>query len=101
MPVTMETREVNSLLRLEGTVNVTSAEQLKGLLLAGLAAGKELQVNLELAEEIDITVMQLLWAAEREAACAGIAMVSLVSEAAAMAARDVGFERFPGTRHRD
>jgi MFS superfamily sulfate permease-like transporter len=84
------------LIRLENTVSFTSADELKKLLLEGLASGKTLQLDLERAEEIDVTVMQLLWAAEREAARAGLGLVSRVSEAAAAAAREAGFERFPG-----
>jgi len=97
LSITTEPRETGLLIRLEGSVTVTSAEELKKLLIEGLASGKDLQLNLERAEEIDVTVMQLLWAAEREAARAGGGITSLVSEAAARAARDAGFARFPGT----
>jgi hypothetical protein len=41
--------------------------------------------------------MQLLWAAGREAARAGNGIVSRASEAVEKAARDAGFETFPGT----
>jgi hypothetical protein len=81
---------------MENAVSFTSADELKKLLIEGLASGKEVQLDLERAEEIDVTVMQLLWAAEREAERAGLGLVSHVSEAAAAAAREAGFERFPG-----
>jgi hypothetical protein len=42
--------------------------------------------------------LQLLWAAGREAAWKGTGIVSSVSDAAAIAARDAGFEHFPGVR---
>ncbi len=96
MSVTGEQHATHLLIRLENTVSFTSADELKKLLLEGLASGKTLQLDLERAEEIDVTVMQLLWAAEREAARAGLGLVSRVSEAAAAAAREAGFERFPG-----
>ena len=96
LPVTMERHKTHSLIRLEGELNVTSAAELKGLLLEGLASGGDLKVDLERAEEIDVSVMQLLWAAGREASRTGSSLVIRGSEAAVMAARDAGFERFPG-----
>jgi len=96
LSVTGEQHATHLLIRLENTVSFTSADELKKLLLEGLASGKTLQLDLERAEEIDVTVMQLLWAAEREAARAGRGLVSRVAEAAAAAAREAGFERFPG-----
>lgn len=96
MAITVDRLEKHWLIRLEGEFGVTSAPELKTLLLEWVASGRDLQMDLERAEEIDITLMQLLWAAGREAARAGAGMVSRVSEAAAMAARDAGFERFPG-----
>lgn len=97
MSVTMQRRETDLLLRVEDAVNVTSAEELKSLLLEGLVSGRDLRVDLEHVQEIDVTAMQLLWAARREADRKGTAMVVFISEAAAAAAREVGFERFPGS----
>ena len=96
MPVTMERHETRSLIRLEGDLTVTSAAELKSFLLEGLAIGKDLQLDLAGVEEIDITVMQLLWAAGRDAGRTGAGIMIHVSEAAGMAAREAGFERFPG-----
>lgn len=96
MSVTGEQHATHLLIRMENAVSFTSADELKKLLIEGLASGKEVQLDLERAEEIDVTVMQLLWAAEREAERAGLGLVSHVSEAAAAAAREAGFERFPG-----
>ena len=96
MALIMERQEFQSLIRLEGEFSVTSAAELKDLLLEGLASGKHLLLDLEHAEEIDITSMQLLWAAGREADRAGTGMAVRVSDAAAAAAREAGFERFPG-----
>jgi len=92
----VEQNESQSLIRLEGDCTITSAAELKQRLIEGLASGKALRLDLEHTGEIDITVMQLLWAAGREAARAGIGMVSRVPETAALAALGAGFERFPG-----
>jgi len=92
LPLIVDRDETHWLIRLEGEFNVTSAAELKRLLLEGLASGKELHLDLDRASEIDVTALQLLWAAGR--ASAGV--VSGVSEAAATIARDAGFARFPG-----
>lgn len=96
MPVTIERRESHSLIRLEGDFTVTSATELKQVLLEGIAAGLDLHLDLEQAGNFDITVMQLLWAAGRDAARAGIKLVIPVTEAAAALAREAGFDLFPG-----
>ena len=100
MSVTMQRSETGLLIRLEDAVNVTSAEELKSLLLEGLVSGRDVHLDLERVEELDVTVMQLLWAAGREADRKGTRMVTRVSEAAVAAARELGFERFPGTAAR-
>ena len=96
MPVTLESQESHSLLRLEGEFNIASAAELKQALLDGLAAGTDLHVDLEQLANLDITAMQLFWAAGKEAARNGVKFVVPVTEAAAQAAREAGFELFPG-----
>jgi ABC-type transporter Mla MlaB component len=92
----MERQESQPVIRLEGEFTLTSATQLKRLLLQGLASGNDLRLDLEQAGEIDIPVMQLLWAAGREADRKGTGISIQVPDAAATAAREAGFERFPG-----
>jgi len=94
VPLTIERNETGCLIRVEGEFTVTSASELKNLLLEGLA--KHLQVDLTQAEEIDVSLLELLWAAARDAARQNGRIVSGVSEAAAIAARDAGFDTFPG-----
>ena len=86
------------MIRLAGELTLTSAAELKNLLLQGLASGNDLRLDLEQAEAIDITSMQLLWAAGREADRKGASLAIQMSDAAATAARDAGFERFPGLK---
>ena len=96
MPVIMERRGNGLTVRLEGDLNVTSAAELKLLLLEGLASGQSLYLNLERADQIDVTILQLLWAAGRGGERAGARIEGCVSDAAAAAARNAGFARFPG-----
>ena len=72
LPVTLEQQDSHSLLRLEGDLTVTSAAELRNALLESLALGKNLQLDLESAGAIDVTLIQLLWAAGRSAARAGL-----------------------------
>ena len=94
MPITVDRLENQFFIRLEGEVALASAAELKGILLEWLKSGKNLHLDLERAQEIDITVMQLLWAAGREAARAGIEIEGRMSDAAATAVANAGFERF-------
>lgn len=96
MAVTGEGREDSTRIRLEGECTVTSAAEFTRLLLEGLTLGKPLLLDLEHAQEIDITVLQLLWAAASEAQRTGAAISIRLSEPARMAAREAGFEHFPG-----
>jgi hypothetical protein len=95
LTATIDRDETQWRVRLESDLTLASATELKSLLIEWQASGRDLQLDIESAE-IDITAMQLLWAAGREAARAGTAIVGRVSEAVDRAARDAGFERFPG-----
>jgi anti-anti-sigma regulatory factor len=94
LPVKMEKLENQSIIRLEGEMTVTSAAELKEILAKALSEG-DLQLDLERAEEIDIAVMQLLWAAGREAERKGVDISVRALEAVTRAARDAGFEPWP------
>jgi anti-anti-sigma regulatory factor len=94
----MEKHETGSLIRLEGESGVTAAAEWKQRLLEGLAGGGDLQLDLEGLAEVDVTLLQLLAAAGREAECSGARIIAQLSPAASAAARDAGFERLPGLR---
>jgi len=94
VPLTVEQNETGCMIRVTGEFTVTSASELKNLLLEGLA--KEVHLDLTQAEEIDVSLLELLWAAARDATRQKGRIVSGVSEAAARAARDAGFDTFPG-----
>jgi hypothetical protein len=96
LPLTVDRNPTRWLIRLEGEVSITSAAELKGLLLEALASAQELELDLEHAGAIDVTLLQLVWAAEREAARAGSGFVSRASQAATSYAHELGFDGFPG-----
>jgi len=97
MPVSCEEGEALSLIQLQGDVNIGSAAELKQLLLRVLERRKEIQVDLGSVTEVDITALQLLWAAEREAKGAGVgfSVVGQWPEDVANALAVAGFESFP------
>jgi anti-anti-sigma regulatory factor len=96
LPITIERGESHSIIRLEGDVTTASAQELKQLLLQGLEAGTDLHVDMERIGDFDITVMQLLWAGGREALGRGIKATIGMTEAAAVAVKEVGFGPLPG-----
>ncbi|HUA20385.1 MAG TPA: STAS domain-containing protein [Bryobacteraceae bacterium] len=91
----VERSESGWLVRVEGDLGVAQAAELHCLLLEGLASGKPLRLDLARAGRIDITILQLIWAAGREAGN-GSALVCGLSDLAASVARDAGFASFPG-----
>jgi anti-anti-sigma regulatory factor len=92
----VETLDDYSVIRLDGACTLASAGDLKRLLVEGLASGKNLRVDLDGVEEIDLAALQLLWAVGREAERAGVGIAVRVTEAVVSAARAAGFERIAG-----
>jgi hypothetical protein len=71
VPVTLEQDDALSLICLEGAVEIGCAGELKKLLVQALGSGSEVRVSLEAAADLDVTAVQLLWAAARQANAAG------------------------------
>lgn len=71
MPLSLDQSNSPSLIGLEGEINIRCAAELKELLLQALAREGALHVDLSAATEVDITALQLLWAAQREALQSG------------------------------
>jgi anti-anti-sigma regulatory factor len=95
LPVTVELQETQALISLKGSFTINSATELKSLLLECATSGKDLVFDLVEAVEIDVSTLQLLFAAAREAERAGLSISSRLSDAAAITARDAGFANFP------
>lgn len=97
MPVTFDRSEAPGVIRLEGDIDIASAAQLKEVLLEALAQRGEARISLETATGIDVTAVQLLWAAEREAKASGVvlALKGPVPEPLRATLREAGFEKLP------
>lgn len=97
MPVHLEMSETQSLIGLEGAVDIASAAELKKLLLEALGSGRDVCVSLADATDLDVTAVQLLWAAEREAGRSGVdfAFSGATPEQVSVALGNAGFPGFP------
>ncbi len=97
MPVTVAQIEAVRFIRLEGEVTIAYAAELKKVLLEALASGGELRLDMARATEVDITALQLLWAAEREARACGRAytLEGTVPDEILATATEAGLEKFP------
>ena len=73
MPVTLEREEELSTIRLEGEVGIASAADLKSHLIQALGCSKQVRVSLQSVTDLDVTAVQLLWAARREAKASSVA----------------------------
>jgi anti-anti-sigma regulatory factor len=97
MPVTLHQGEDLCVVCLEGEINIASAGKLKAVLLRALASGTGLRLDLERTTELDVTALQLLWAAEIEARKTRkvFTLAGIVPQDVSQAAGEAGFERFP------
>lgn len=96
MPIAKVQEEPHWLIRLEGEITLACAVELKELLLGWLAAGKDLELDLDRTTEIDVTVLQLLGATGSEAARRGVRAAGRASQAVVTATLETGFDQLPG-----
>jgi anti-anti-sigma regulatory factor len=96
LPVSLEQRGALSLIRLRGAIDIGCAQELKEHLLQGLKTGSELRVMLAEATDLDVTAVELLWAARREAKATsvGFAFEGQMPEPLSAALAEAGFETF-------
>jgi anti-anti-sigma regulatory factor len=96
VPVTVEGKENYSQVRLEGVIDIESAAEMKDILINALASNKEIRLMLDGAIELDITALQLLYAAERSAAKMGIPLTleGSVPDDIGTAMTDAGLPKF-------
>jgi len=95
--ISLEQDDALSLIRLEGTIDISCAADLKELLLKVLQPGREVRVNLDQATDLDVTAIELLWAAERAARTSDVrfALSGQVPKRISTAVADAGFDKFP------
>lgn len=96
MPVTFDPGAEPGLIRLAGEIDISQADELKRVLLEALQEKRELRISLQAATGMDMTGVQLLWAAEREARTAGTALTlqGTLPEALRTTLREAGLDCF-------
>ncbi|MGD0938807.1 MAG: STAS domain-containing protein [Terracidiphilus sp.] len=67
MGISLEQREESSTIRLEGAIDIALAGELREALLTALTPSRQVRISLGGATDMDVTAMQLLWAAKRMA----------------------------------
>lgn len=72
MPVSLQQEGALIRIRLEGAIDIGCAQELKELLVQGLKTGSEVRIQLAEATDLDVTAVELLWAAKREARASGV-----------------------------
>jgi anti-anti-sigma regulatory factor len=94
--VTLEQNDVLSTIHLEGAIDIVSAGELKALLLEALGSGRPVRAVLEGTTGLDVTAMQLLWAARQTARASevGFAIGGQAQERISAALAAAGLEDF-------
>jgi anti-anti-sigma regulatory factor len=98
LSIAIENSATSCVVRLEGDIDVTCSTELKRTLIEAISSGKEVQVDLAQAGDLDVTAIQLLWAAGREAEKAAVSFAVSprdVPENVHRAVCEAGFENFP------
>ena len=99
MPIKFDQGEACCLVRFEGDIGVACSAELKRALTEALALPKPLQLDLTSAVDLDITAVQLLYAAARAAGKMGrpFDFAGGFPEHLNSALREMGFENFAAT----
>ena len=97
MGIALEESETGSTVRLDGGIDIGCAAELKTKLVQALAAAGAVAISVEAVTYLDVTAMQLLWAAERKAhqAGTGFGVAGEVPEALRAALAEVGLPPLP------
>jgi len=100
MGIKADRNEIEGTIALEGVIDVACAADLKAALLTAIGTGP-VRISLAAATYLDITALQVLWAAAEGARSAGtdFAFSTPVPEALAAAIAESGFKRFAESLH--
>ena len=102
MPLHLSQSKTMSTVSLDGAIDIASSAELKKALVDALAAEKKVSVALGKVTDLDVTAVQLLWAARREAQLAGVdfALDGQEPQEIRAALFDAGFDLYatPGDR---
>ena len=96
MPIVCSEATNQYAVRLQGEIGIVCAPELKEALIRALASGRAVSVVLDDAKELDVTAIQLLWAAVRDARGDDVALAIEGNsvELLARGAREMGLVEF-------
>jgi anti-anti-sigma factor len=99
MSIDLEETEKGNLVVLQGTIDICCAAELKTVLLRAFSAGTDLQVSVADAAYLDVTAVQLLWAADEHARRSGVKfrISGAVPDSVSAALAEAGFPSFPAS----
>jgi anti-anti-sigma factor len=96
LSVTLEKHQDQCVLRFQGECKVSAAGEIKQALLEALAAGGDIHLDCQNVDEVDLAIVQLLWAAEREARRKDRPFGCRMSDTVQKCFEEAGFQQFPG-----
>jgi len=94
--ITLKQSKKSTVIRLEGATDIAAAAEFKKLLLEACGTGKNVRVALDGATDLDVTAVQLIWAAKRSAEESGVAFTisGAVPESVSSALAYGGLQQF-------
>ena len=96
MGIALKEEDARRSVCLEGEIDITISTELKTTLITAISSGQPVQIDLGRVTDLDITAVQLLWSAAREAQTASTSFsAEHIQDAVRGAVRDMGFENFP------
>ncbi len=96
MGITLKQSQKSTVIRLEGVIDITTAAEFKKLLLQACGSGKDVRVVLDGVTDLDVTAVELIWAARRSAEGAAVAFTlsGAVLESVSSALGNAGLQQF-------
>ncbi len=103
MGISLDKTDAGVSIVLANTIDIVCAAELKALLLEALNSGTEVRISLDDATDLDVTAIQLLWAAGREAQHSGLEfrVSGQGSEPVFSGLAEAGFQPFSAFAHAD
>lgn len=97
MTTTFHQQDGRAVLQLLGDIDIAGSIELKTMLTQAFSTGKDVGLDFSAAETLDITAIQLLWAAARQAEKTGtpLTVVGPLPQGILSVMRSAGFEHFP------
>jgi anti-anti-sigma factor len=93
--ITLKQSRKSSVIRLEGAIDIAAAAEFRKLLVEACGSGREVRVAVGGVKDLDVTAVQLIWAARRSAEAEGVAFTlsGTVPQSVSAALGDAGLEQ--------